>query len=176
MSIGRLLLAGKSLVGGQNGSSRYRLDKRARLPKFGSPKNPFVKEKRTPPRPDAVQQTAAGVRPATQAAAPAVNEVKPVTTQLRQAVLRLREWCADMNPIPRLAKPVRSAPSPRYATSPVQSELSLDEVKVVRNDLSDADLEIVPAKPVRRAEAEPMPEENAWSRLTTRIFVRTEHD
>ena len=32
------------------------------------------------------------------------------------------------------------------AREPVQGELSLDRVKVVRNDLSDADVEIVPAK------------------------------
>jgi hypothetical protein len=32
----------------------------------------------------------------------------------------------------------------RLAKSPVQGELSLDKVKVVRNDLSDADVEIVP--------------------------------
>ena len=29
---------------------------------------------------------------------------------------------------------------------PVQGELSLDQIKVVRNDLSDADLEVIPAK------------------------------
>jgi hypothetical protein len=52
----------------------------------------------------------------------------------------------------------------------------LDAVKVVRNDLSDADLEIVPAKPVRRADAVPLREEPAWSRLATRIFVRAETD
>ena len=32
------------------------------------------------------------------------------------------------------------------AEAPVQGELSLEKIKVVRNDLSDADLEVVPAK------------------------------
>ncbi len=45
----------------------------------------------------------------------------------------------------RTRKPVQMtmacAPKP-----PVQGELSLDKIKVVRNDLSDADLEVVPAK------------------------------
>jgi len=62
----------------------------------------------------------------------------------------------------------------------VQSELSLETVKVVRNDLSDADLELVPAKIAARPEL-PMPKVSSlpprngaagmvWSRLTARIF------
>jgi hypothetical protein len=41
--------------------------------------------------------------------------------------------------------PVKSA-IPRFDKSGVQGELSLDNIKVVRNDLSEADVEIVPAK------------------------------
>jgi hypothetical protein len=37
--------------------------------------------------------------------------------------------------------------SPARARSPVQGELTLEGVKVVRNDLSDADLELVPSRP-----------------------------
>ena len=37
--------------------------------------------------------------------------------------------------------------------APVQGELSLDRVKVMRNDLSDADVEIVPMKPAAKAPA-----------------------
>ena len=47
-------------------------------------------------------------------------------------------WSARKSPVkpavPRLDKPV------------VQGELSLENIKVVRNDLSDADMEVVPAK------------------------------
>jgi hypothetical protein len=61
----------------------------------------------------------------------------------------------------------------------VQGELSLDLVKVVRNDLSDTDLEIVPVKApavqtssassgaVGRIQAA----ERAVSRATTRLFA-----
>jgi hypothetical protein len=35
---------------------------------------------------------------------------------------------------------------PRFAKTPLQPELSLDKVQVVRNDLSDADFEVVSAK------------------------------
>jgi hypothetical protein len=40
----------------------------------------------------------------------------------------------------------RKSAVPQFSKSPVQGELSLDQVKVMRNDLSDADLEIVSTK------------------------------
>src|SRR4051812_46996337 len=45
-------------------------------------------------------------------------------------------------------KPTRGA-IPRFNGVPVQGELSLDNIKVVRNDLSDADLEVVARKAVK---------------------------
>jgi len=42
----------------------------------------------------------------------------------------------------RLWKPRKSAPQPR----PIQGELSLDNIKPVRNDLSETDLEVVPLR------------------------------
>jgi hypothetical protein len=180
MSIGRLLAAGRSLVGVQSASSRYRMDKRARLPKFGATKNPFSPEQRMPaaPQPVPPQGPAPAAEPVARATQRAANATRPASTRLRQTVQRLRDWCVEANPLPGLAGPARSAvrPPPRFTGAPIQSELTLDEVKVVRNDLSDADLEIVPAKPVRRADAAPRREENTWSRLTTRIFVRAEQD
>jgi hypothetical protein len=182
MSMGRLLAAGKSLVGAQNASSRFRLDKRGRLPKFGSAKNPFASEPRKPaavePTPLAPTAPAAELAVHAMPAADNPPPPPPATARLRRAVRRLREWCVEANPIPRLAGPARSAfsPMPGFTGAPIQSELSLDEVKVVRNDLSDADLEVVPAKPARRADSVPLPEANAWSRLTTRIFVRPGRD
>jgi len=58
MSLGRLLATGKSLVGGQDRMSRYRLDKQMRLPKFVSPRNPFATEVKAAaaPRPVATEQ------------------------------------------------------------------------------------------------------------------------
>jgi hypothetical protein len=40
----------------------------------------------------------------------------------------------------------RKSAVPQFSKSPVQGELSLDQVKVMRNDLSDADLEVVSTK------------------------------
>jgi len=48
---------------------------------------------------------------------------------------------------------------PQFVRPPVQGELSLDLIKVVRNDLSDTDLEIVRAQaPKVEAVAEPVTE------------------
>jgi hypothetical protein len=58
----------------------------------------------------------------------------------------------------------------------VQSELSLDSVKVVHNDLSDADVEVVPIKS-RTADktAVPVlpPPEKSWEFLAERMFHAT---
>lgn len=71
-----------------------------------------------------------------------------------------------------------------------KGQLSLEFVKVVRNDLSDADLELIPARPVggaegsRRSSTEKVvvssgspaempaiePEVSRWSRFTARLF------
>ena len=59
------------------------------------------------------------------------------------------------------------------------AELSLDAVKPVRNDLSDSDLQIVPARPEIKPDALKSPRPRllrpeltgfAWSRLTARFF------
>ena len=57
----------------------------------------------------------------------------------------------------------------------MQAELSLDRVKVVHNDLSDADVEIVPIKSRTAPEAEApiLPPANggdSWGRLSAKIF------
>jgi len=58
----------------------------------------------------------------------------------------------------------------------VQAELSLDRIKVVRNDLTDSDLELVIRKKKKKvspeeaqAGVEPRPPQR-WSRLTARLF------
>lgn len=66
----------------------------------------------------------------------------------------------------------------RRSSAPVQEELSLDNVKVVRNDLRDADLEVVPLRSTASrkvgAIVEPTPANPAglkpWNRLTGRFW------
>jgi hypothetical protein len=56
--------------------------------------------------------------------------------------------------------------------TPVQAELSLEKVKVVHNDLTDADVEIVPLKS-RPAPAEMQPAKKSWANLGERIMKAT---
>jgi hypothetical protein len=62
----------------------------------------------------------------------------------------------------------------------VPNDLKLDQVRVVRNDLSEADLEVTPRKPEPKAEAAtPKPQEQEtigytlkdWARLAGRLSV-----
>ena len=120
MNLGKLLGAGRSFFGGR-GVVSYRKDKRVYLPKFNGEKNPFVPE---------VEVKKTAVAPKT--------EKIPVFAP--QKTLRATNWAEKLNPfrapVP-VAMPVQNA---------VQAELSLNAVKVLHNDLSDADVEVVPIK------------------------------
>jgi hypothetical protein len=182
MSLVRLLTTGKSLVGGSESATRYRLTHRKALPKFGSARNPFrakasraAEQTETPmlsQRPPSVgQQPPAPVHQACQEAVETA-QTRP-EARLSRWIYRLAAWLFRTQP--RKAKPA----IPRFSKPPVQGELLLDQIKVVRNDLSDADLEIVPVKapapPVSAAPALTQGKRaettsRAWGRMTTRLF------
>ena len=176
MSLGRLLATGKSLVGLRGGESRYRTDKNARLPKFASPKNPFA------PAEVAVEPpvTAPGPMPSA-TAKPVATEKKTLRAPARAAKATgwLSEWGRKLNPLSRGPKPAGLVKSlaPLPGMPPQQGELSLDAVKVMRNDLSDTDFEVVRPRAVRSVSpvmamtAEKLePVGAAWNRITTRFF------
>jgi hypothetical protein len=137
MSLLRLLTAGKSLVGLKDSGNRYRpVDKRA-LPTFPSKSNPF----RTTAKPELAAADAPAVgAPAQTARAASLKE--------------------------RLTSLLRAKPCGHSNKPPVQGELSLDEVKVIRNDLADADLEVVPS---RKSDSEPAAPARSWAKLAERI-------
>jgi hypothetical protein len=75
--------------------------------------------------------------------------------------------------------PAAKAGIPQIGKPAVQAELSLEKIKVVRNDLSDTDLEVVTIqKPTAESRAEPAgqrlertePAETAWGRVASRFF------
>ena len=75
--------------------------------------------------------------------------------------------------------PAAKAGIPQIGKPAVQAELSLEKIKVVRNDLSDTDLEVVTIqKPTAESSAEPSgqrlertePAETAWGRVASRFF------
>lgn len=178
MSLVRLLAAGKSLVGLQDMESRYRMRRRNLLPKFGSSKNPFLARTEAPslPLPASGATTAAlnaAEMTSAEVAATALKKTTPlpvVSPPDRGAekifkrgptmglLARLSPWARKLNPFARRSNPRQIAKTPaRGSTLPsVQGELSLDRIKVVRNDLNDADVEIVPAKPTVKPKPEPV--------------------
>ena len=193
MSLVRLLTTGKSLVGMRDTASRYRMNKQGVLPKFISPKNPFA-----PPTGPGAERGTAAIQsvpaaktgptdfkktqklPPAAASAPAEKLPRParsapVFPESWGAWLRKKTPLSFVAGSKRVPGPVRKSPTKEA----VQGELSLDRVTVMRNDLSDADLEVVPAKPLTaNKNAEPVlpfaaraePAATPWGRLTTRFF------
>jgi hypothetical protein len=157
MNLGKLLGVGKSFFGG-GVMAQYRVDRRACLPKFNEGKNPFAYK----PAAAVASVTAAAPTkpaPAVPMAPPAAGRVpSPVVvtttrmatpTAVKPAVAKPAEarartgWAMRLNPFRTAeAEPAASA----AAKAAVQAELSLDAVKVVHNDLADADVEVVPAR------------------------------
>jgi hypothetical protein len=89
----------------------------------------------------------------------------------------LKEWISSFKSLFGVGqlRPGRKPGPARAVTQPVQGELRLENVKVLRNDLSDTDFEIVtrPARPHPQS-APPkantehsVPSESAWERVTT---------
>ena len=166
MNLGKLLAAGKSIIGGSREIS-YRISDRSYLPKFISPKNPFVPPPvRTEPAPVV-------------AATPVKSRMASDGTKTQKlpafarALPRKQSWVKKLNPLSfwRDARPA----TPEKSLRPLQAELSLDRVKVVHNDLSDADVEIVPIKSrTLPGAAEPIlpPAQggDSWGRLSAKLF------
>jgi hypothetical protein len=140
MSLVRLLTAGKSLVGIQDSKSRYRsVDPRA-LPKFGSEKKLNT---------DIARESEAKPSVATSnvdSSKGSVEKMPAATARKVRGSGWVSQWGSKLSSlVSQKPKPARSA-VPRFNGVPIQGELSLDNIKVVRNDLSDADLEVVTRK------------------------------
>jgi hypothetical protein len=150
MKLGKLLFAGKSVVNGCAAVS-YRENKQVALPKFVSPKNPFAPAKKE-----------------TAPASVSTQKLPPVSGPSKS----LPSWTSKLNPASLWAG---VAPTEQKTLPAVQAELSLDAVKVVHNDLSDADVEVVPVKS-RPAAPEPpalAPAKKSWEVLGERLLRAT---
>ena len=154
-----LLTVGNSLRETKDHPHRYKMTQRNLLPKFGAEKNP-------PIRPAEMERrTTQAMKTETVEMAPAA----PVKTAApAPAEFPLGRWSFKRNPFASRAITATAQPA-------VQSELSLDAVKVMRNDLSDADLELVPLSKTSssfalRAQPAPRAIAKMWSRLTAQLF------
>jgi hypothetical protein len=156
MSLVRLLTTGRSLVGLKESSNRYRVTDQRLLPKFNSKRNPFglnspgVKCDRpeTAPAPAAAKPICAPASPRTAPQPIAGPSVKSLP-KLPQGATRtwLSRWLAGLKNLAFSKAGKAQKLGLRPSSKPlVQTELSLDSVKVVRNDLRDSDLEVVAVK------------------------------
>jgi hypothetical protein len=170
MNLGKLLGTGKSFISGGKPAA-YREDKRFYLPQFVSPKNPFANPAAGSMQVELPKSPAPGsVAPPKKAAAWVKTQKMPAVAA-QGATARATTWVSKLNP----ALIFGTAPviANRNVT-PVQVELSLEKVKVVHNDLTDADVEVVPMKsrPAREP-ATTQPAKKSWADLGERIMKAT---
>jgi hypothetical protein len=167
MNLGKLLAAGKNLVNGR-GSMAYRESKQTYLPKFGPPKNPFTSSTQSDPTRGPLENPVALVEK--------VNIANPVNAQKipapPQSSKTLATWTTKLNPMAMLHGAQGNEKT--FSRQAVQPELSLDSVKVVHNDLTDADVEIVPIKsrPEKIVPDLP-PARKSWEILGERLMKAT---
>ena len=168
MNLGKLLVAGKSVINGCAEVS-YRANRHVYLPKFGLAQNPFKSPEEAEPVKPAVEAIAAPIKKTVTPVAAKTQKIPPWPARPARAT----SWASKLNPISMWRDPL---PAAQDAQDPVQSELSLDSVKVVHNDLSDADVAVVPIKS-RTADktAVPVlpPPEKSWEFLAERMFHAT---
>ena len=150
------------MIGIQDSKSRYRsVDPRA-MPKFGSEKKAHL-ARESEAKPSAANSNAESSKANTNAGADDKVGVTQVVEKTPVATARkargsgwVSQWGSKLSSlVSQKPKSAKSA-GPRFNGVPVQGELSLDNIKVVRNDLSDADLEVVTRKmgPAKKAESE----------------------
>jgi len=182
MSMMPLLSASRSLVGSRDLGKQYRMTDPKSLPKFGSKKKKAargepearqnVAEKpQTPSGLEKHQTPNTNLQRNTKLQTPN-SQAEAGSTVERRGLLGT--WLAGLKKAFGRSERVRNAAIPRFSARPVQCELSLDNVKVLRNDLSDTDFEVIakPAQPEKpkTPEARPQPaqanRENIWGRVT----------
>ncbi|MEW6307093.1 MAG: hypothetical protein AB1705_26820 [Verrucomicrobiota bacterium] len=156
----QLLAVGKSFRPGK--TSRYELADKP-LPKFadvGRPISLAPSGETETAQPDLFANAPATITAT--ADAPAVAPAPAQREAARKSLFRMPTMGA--------------ARSPRPARDPQQAELALNAVRVVRNDLSDSDLELVAARPAPvtppRKHAPMAPKPTWWQRLTGWLGMR----
>jgi hypothetical protein len=158
MNLAKLLGVGSSFFGAA-AVVPYRLH-RTRLPKFNEGRNPFapkpLETELAMPQPEPKVQSAPA--PARLAKGPSPFVLKApakaaVASAAREPSVR---WTSRLNPF--------RPPAPAPIAAAEQTELSLDAVKVVHNDLADADVEIIPLRAHSSAPAPAVlpPARKAW--------------
>lgn len=184
MSFLRLLSTGKSLVGMREEPRPYQVPDEPVLPRFERKKNPF----RATTRPaHKVETPIAAAQPTPAPAMPAANPEPVIVEKRVEAQASGPEKLRTASVEPRkfqlwawIRSFVGAGREPQVPRAPQQTELRLEKIQVVRNDLSESDIEIVPraAGPQPGAQA-PVPvrvvspeavSASSWGRVSARVF------
>src|SRR5213082_388952 len=202
MSLIKLLSVSQSLVGGRNQPGRYKMADQNLLPKFAPVGRPISLAPKRKPQEALTQNKSDKPKPTTTASgienAPGDPELDLIQGKTSPLVGSTAEVVTTVSTKPPPAVCVNALPASTnwfrlrhnpFGTQPAekisvlplaQTELSLDAVKPVRNDLSDADLEVVSGKPETKPSGAQKPRGPrwfkaeltglAWRRLTARLF------
>jgi len=184
MGLSQLLAVGRSVRTIKDGPARYKMAQQNLLPKFGGAKAAELPVAEKVSLAAEVMEQSPRVEPVAKAVPTeesGADKTDPGPARAAafvEATKKLRPfggWSLFKNPF------TRSAPR-KKESGPVQTELSLDAVKPVRNDLSDSDFELgraphaVAPQPGTLSEpiAAPAPsvavDGSPWQRLKTRLF------
>ena len=180
MGLMTLLTVGRSLGRINDQPSRYKITQQCLLPKFGSESAPDDQASTVNETSNQVFAKSGFQKSLPKNADPTIDRksmnaaqpTKPLTAAVSEPASRPAfprgRWTLFKNPFAKAAKPQAAKP-------PEQSELRLDAVKPVRNDLADADLELVQAAKRAHEDAASSPESNApeaasWNRVKTQFF------
>ncbi|HSY44237.1 MAG TPA: hypothetical protein VK811_10035 [Candidatus Acidoferrum sp.] len=188
MKLGKLLAAGKSIMNGRAEVS-YRASKQVYLPKFGSAKNPF-KNETTAAVPEEAAILNSAIESPMAAPAPRPTRAETIETAVAMPMHDVAAIAQELPPLPAMSEKKKTSwagklnPASIFRhipgkgelkaldgqkTTATQAELSLDTVKVVHNDLSDAEVEVVPMKS-RSAPQETPPAKGSWEALGEQLF------
>ena len=204
MSLMRLLAAGSSIRGIKDRRSPYKMTQQHLLPKFGASKGVAEAKAAATSEPVAAPLSSAVTEvggatlenrspsggasdldcsaPGTIGEAP--TEPNPIYMSVIEGTAKSdvgegglwRAWSAWRG-FSRMRNPFATKSSPtKKGTEPVQGELLLESIKVVRNDLNETDLEVVPAAnsqiAAERAAHQPVNDgaRQAWRRIAARLF------
>ncbi|MCS7336954.1 MAG: hypothetical protein NZ739_01770 [Verrucomicrobiae bacterium] len=148
MSLVRLLAIGKSLSPIKDKPNNYRLVRWGWPPKFCVPANPFAGTAQSAAASEPQQSPGQSCRQVSTRAAKPADAQRPDHAPSQPAGLlgRARLWLKSINPFSAKRQPKSNRHQLSRSGEPMQCELSLETVKVVRNDLSDSDVEVVPVR------------------------------
>lgn len=156
-----LLTKGRTFRGGKTAGT-YKLPTRSLLPKFGSAKRPTLTHgpEAAGPKAEVLPATATQApaptpAPAPVPATPSAPPVNALPMGPSAAQKLFAKWTAYGKRV--LGARVLERKAPVAPVPSVQTELKLDHVTVVRNDLTDEDVVVVAAKPAAAARKKEVP-------------------